>query len=148
MTELIKYSVQLYRDLEAETGQATGWINKGSLSIATSPDRFTHIKRQEALANLFGVNARSVSVDEAHEIWPLMNIDDVLGAVWSPDDGRVSPSDLCASLVKGAKSHGARLFEDTGVEAVVTEGGRIVALETSRGAVRTDAVVLLSLIHI
>lgn len=142
MTELIKYSVQLYRDLEAETGQATGWINKGSLSIATSPDRFTHIKRQEALANLFGVNARSVSVDEAHEIWPLMNIDDVLGAVWSPDDGRVSPSDLCASLVKGAKSHGARLFEDTGVEAVVTEGGRIVALETSRGAVRTDAVVL------
>lgn len=142
MTELIRYSIELYASLEQETGQATGWINKGSLSIATSEDRLTHIKRQESLANLFGVEASSISKDEAAELWPLMNVDDVIGAVWSPGDGRVSPSDLCAALVKAAKSRGAKIFEDTGVEGIVTEGGRVVAVETSRGKIQTDAVAI------
>ncbi len=142
LTDLIRYSVSLYAQLEEETGQATGWINEGSLSIATSEDRLTHILRQEALANLFGVRAESISVGEAKERWPLMNAEDVIGAVWSPDDGRVSPSDLCAALVKGARSRGARIFEDTGVTGILTEGGRIRGIETTRGPVKCDAVAL------
>ena len=142
MTELIRYSIELYSSLEQETGQATGWINKGSLSIATSEDRLAHIKRQESLAHLFGVDASSISAGEAAEIWPLMNTDDVIGAVWSPGDGRVSPSDLCAALVKGAKSRGAKIFEDTGVDGIVTDGGRVVAVETSQGRIQTDAIAI------
>ncbi len=142
LTDLIRYSISLYSELEAETGQSTGWINKGSLSIATNQDRLTHIKRQEALANLFGVRAQAVSTSEAQERWPLMNAADVIGAVWSPDDGRVSPSDLCAALVKGARSRGARVFEDTAVTAILTEGGKVSGLETSKGAVKCDAVAL------
>lgn len=142
LTDLIRYSVSLYSELEAETGQSTGWINKGSLSIATQPDRLTHIKRQEALANLFGVRARSISGGEAKEIWPLMNAEDVIGAVWSPDDGRVSPSDLCAALTKGARMRGAKIFEDTNVLAILTEGGRIKGLETTQGQINCDAIAL------
>jgi len=146
LTDLIKYSIRLYGELEAETGQATGWINKGSLSIATKPDRLVHIKRQEALARLFGVSAHSISAGEAKERWPLMNADDVIGAVWSPDDGRVNPSDLCAALVKGARARGARIFEHTAVTGVVAAGGsgsgRVVGLETSRGSLRCDAIAL------
>ncbi|MEM7777163.1 MAG: FAD-dependent oxidoreductase, partial [Pseudomonadota bacterium] len=74
--------------------------------------------------------------------WPLMNADDVIGAVWSPDDGRVSPSDLCAALAKGARARGAKIFEDTGVSGIRTEGGRIAGVETTRGTVRCDAVAL------
>lgn len=103
LTNLIRHSVDLYASLEAETGQATGWINKGSLSIATTEDRLIHIRRQETLAHLFDIRAEFVSRDDAAAMWPLMNADDVLGAVWSPDDGRVSPSDLCAALIKGAR---------------------------------------------
>ncbi|WP_423906915.1 hypothetical protein [Candidatus Spongiihabitans sp.] len=55
LTDLIRYSIDLYKILEKETGQSTGWINKGSLSIATNPERLIHIKQQEALAHLFGV---------------------------------------------------------------------------------------------
>ena len=87
LTDLVRYSVSLYSSLEVETGQSTGWINKGSLSIATSPDRLNFIKRQQALAHVYGVEARSMSVGEASERWPLMNTDDVIGAVWSPGDG-------------------------------------------------------------
>lgn len=142
LTDLIRYSVDLYRALEEETGQATGWIQKGSLSIATTEDRLVHVRRQEALAGLFGVRAESVSQGEAREIWPMMNADDVLGAVWSPDDGRVSPSDLCAALVKGARSRGAKIYEDSRVTGIVTEGGRVAGLETTRGPLRTEAVAL------
>ena len=142
LTDLIRYSVSLYAKLEEETGQATGWINKGSLSIATSEDRLVHIRRQEALAHLFGVRARSISVGEAKERWPLMNAADVIGAVWSPDDGRVSPSDLCAALVKGARARGARIFEDTGVTGILAGSGRVAGVETGRGTVRCDAVAL------
>jgi glycine/D-amino acid oxidase-like deaminating enzyme len=106
LTRMIQYSVDLYSKLEEETGQSVGWIQKGSLSIATTSDRMSHIKRQEALAHAYGIDASSISPYEAKERWPIMNIDDVLGAVWSPDDGRVSPSDVCAALVKGAKRSG------------------------------------------
>ncbi len=142
LTDLIKYSVTLYSELEAETGQQTGWINKGSLSIATNEDRFIHIKRQEALAQMFGVRAETISPEEALEHWPMMNADDVIGAVWSPDDGRVSPSDLCAALVKGAKARGARIFENTDVTGIETRDRRVVGLYTSKGEIKCDAVAI------
>ncbi|MDD9858328.1 MAG: FAD-dependent oxidoreductase [Gammaproteobacteria bacterium] len=142
LTRMIQYSIDLYSRLERDTGQAVGWIQKGSLSIATTPDRLVHIRRQEALAHSFGLAAHFVSAAEAGEIWPLMNTADVLGAVFSPGDGRVSPSDVCAALVKGAKAAGARLFENTGVTGVLTERGRITGVETERGMVACDAIAL------
>ncbi len=142
LTRMIQYSVDLYSQLEKETGQNVGWIQKGSLSIATTPDRLIHVKRQESLAHAYGINAISISAAEAKERWPLMNADDVLGAVWSPDDGRVSPSDVCAALIKGAKGLGAKLFEDTGVTGILTERGKIVGVETTQGTVSCDAIAL------
>lgn len=142
LTDLIRYSVDLYSKLEEETGQMTGWMQKGSLSIATNKDRMIHIKRQEALAHLFGVQAQSISAGEAKERWPLMNADDVIGAVWSPDDGRVGPSDLCAALAKGAKAGGAKIFENTGVTGILTKNQKVVGVETGKGTIRCDAIVL------
>jgi len=83
LTRMIQYSVDLYARLEAETGQNVGWIQKGSLSIATTPDRLTHVRRQESLAMAYGVEASFVNAGEAAERWPLMRSDDVLGAVFS-----------------------------------------------------------------
>lgn len=140
LTRMIQYSVDLYSQLERETGQNVGWIQKGSLSIATTPDRLIHVKRQESLAHAYGIDATSITAAEAKERWPLMNSDDVLGAVWSPDDGRVSPSDVCAALIKGAKMRGAKLFENTGVTGILTERGKIVGVETSQGTVSCDAI--------
>lgn len=142
LTRMIQYSVDLYSQLEQETGQSVGWIQEGSLSIATTQDRLTHVRRQAALAQAFGVEATEIAVEEAKERWPLMNADDVLGAVWSPADGRVSPSDVCAALVKGAKTLGAKLFEDTGVTGILTENGRVRGVETTSGTVTCDAIAL------
>ena len=62
LTDLIRYSISLYSALEEETGQATGWINKGSLSIATTPDRMIHVRRQEALAHSCGLTATAIII--------------------------------------------------------------------------------------
>ena len=144
LTRLIRYSVDLYARLEAETGQKTGWINRGSLSIATERDRLIHIQRQAELAKLFGVRAQVIGAGQAAERWPHMNCEDVIGAVWSPDDGRVSPSDLCAALVKGAKTRGAAVFENTAVTGIRTKNGVVHGVETTRGQVRCDAIALCS----
>lgn len=140
LTRMIQYSAGLYSQLERETGLSVGWIQKGSLSIATTTGRLEHIRRQEALARAYGIDARSVSTDEARERWPLMRSDDVLGAVWSPADGRVSPSDVCTALARAATRRGARIFEDTGVTGILTAGSRIKGVETSQGTIMCDAV--------
>lgn len=142
LTDLIRYSISLYSSLEQETGQSTGWINKGSLSIATNEDRLQFIRRQEALAKMYGVSASSVSVGEARERWPMMNSDDVIGAVWSPEDGRVGPSDLCAALAKGARANGAKIFENCGVTGIKTRGDQIIGVETSSGEIACDAIAI------
>jgi 4-methylaminobutanoate oxidase (formaldehyde-forming) len=141
LTELIQYSTELYATLEAETGQATGWTRTGSLSIATNPDRLTHIRRQAALARAFGVEAHEISPREARELWPMMNGKDVIGAVFSPHDGRVNPSDLCAALVKGARAGGARVFEGVSVSGFVVEDGRVAGVETALDRIACETVV-------
>ena len=142
LTDLIRYSIDLYSTLEEETGQNVGWINKGSISIATNQDRLIHIKRQEQLAKIFGVRSSEITPDEVKEMWPILNVSDVIGAVWSPDDGRVSPSDLCSALVKGAKSKGAKVYEDTRVTGITTKGSKISSVITSRGDIKCDAIAL------
>ena len=148
LTRLIQYSASLYAGLEAETGQSTGWIKTGSLSIASNRDRLTHIRRQLSLAKAYGVEAAEISVTEAARHWPLLNTEDVIGAVFSPDDGRVNPSDLCLALTKGAKARGARVFEDTAVTGFRLEQGRVTGVETGAGTgagtIACDAAVICS----
>ena len=117
-------------------------MQKGSLSIAANPDRFTHVKRQAALARLFDVEAEVVDAAEAGRHWPLIRTDDLLGAVYSPADGRVNPSDVCAALVKGAKAHGARIFEDTAITGFEKAGGRVRAVNTAHGRIETESIAL------
>ncbi|MGX9181644.1 GcvT family protein [Mesorhizobium sp. BHbdii] len=142
LTRLIQYSTELYTALEAETGQSTGWLQTGSISIATNPDRLTHIRRQAALSEAFGIPAQEITAREVAEAWPLANVSDVIGAIYSPNDGRVNPSDLCTALIKGFRSRGGRVHEDTPVTGLKRHGRRLTAIETSKGTIRCETVVL------
>jgi 4-methylaminobutanoate oxidase (formaldehyde-forming) len=141
LTQLIRYSTELYASLEEETGQSTGWTRTGSLSIATNADRLKHIRHQASLATVFGVETHELSPAQAADLWPMMRSDDIIGAVYSPDDGRVNPSDLCAALIKGGKARGARVFEDTAVAGFHVHDGRVSGVQTERGDVSCETVV-------
>ncbi|WP_170764582.1 GcvT family protein [Ruegeria lacuscaerulensis] len=142
LTNLINYSIDLYRELEVQTGQATGWTQTGSLTLATNEDRLTNIKRQVSLGRAFGLEAEVVDAARAQELWPLIEIDDVIGAVWSPADGRVNPSDVALALSKGARAKGVQIFEDTAVTGLQKKAGRISGVEIDDHVVEADEVVI------
>ncbi|WP_420583923.1 GcvT family protein [Ruegeria sp.] len=142
LTRLINYSIDLYKELETETGQQTGWLQTGSLSIATNQDRLTTLKRQVSLGRAFGLEAEVVDKQRVAELWPLLHTDDVIGAVYSPADGRVNPSDVALALSKGAKARGVRFFEDTRVTGLRKENGRICGVEINDHVIKTDEVVI------
>ncbi len=108
ITQLLKYSVQLYDRLEQETGQATGWRMVGGLRLACNEERWTEVRRQATTAHSFGLEMELLTPQEARELWPLMNCDDLVGAALLPTDGQVSPSDLARALAKGARMGGVR----------------------------------------
>ena len=139
ITQLLGYSVELYRRLEAETGLATGWKQNGGLRLACSPERWIEVKRQATTARSFGLEMHLLTPKEARALWPLMHVDDVVGAAFLPTDGQANPSDITMSLAKGARSHGARIIEDVEVTGIEIARGRAVGVLTARGRIACEA---------
>ncbi|PCJ92228.1 MAG: FAD-dependent oxidoreductase [Hyphomicrobiales bacterium] len=141
ITQLLGYSVKLYDQLEKETGQATGWKMNGGLRLACTQERWTEVKRQATTAHSFGLDMQLLTPKEALELWPLMRIDDVIGAAYLPTDGQANPSDITQSLAKGARMAGARIFEDTKVISVEMDKGKIKAVHTDQGRIECEVVI-------
>ena len=141
LTRLIRYSTELYATLEAETGQATGWKQCGSLSVARTQERMTLLRRSAAMANAQGVACEELTPREAGEKYPIMRTDDLVGAVWLPGDGKANPADITQALARGARKRGVRIFEKTRVTAIDTKQGRVTGVQTTQGAIKSDIVV-------
>jgi 4-methylaminobutanoate oxidase (formaldehyde-forming) len=141
ITKVLKYSVDLYKGLAAETGLDTGWKMTGCLRLATTQDRWTEYKRLATTARSFGMDMELVSADEVKRMWPLMDTSDLIGASWLPTDGQASPSDITQSLAKGARMHGAKIVEGVTVTGFRMDGRRITHVETSQGDIACDKVV-------
>ena len=141
ITRVLKYSVDLYKGLEAETGLATGWKMTGCLRLATNQDRWTEFKRLATTAKSFGMDMHLISPEEVSRMWPLMDVSDLVGASWLPTDGQASPSDITQSLAKGARMHGAKLVEDVRVTGFEMDGKRIVKVKTTQGDIACETVV-------
>jgi glycine cleavage system aminomethyltransferase T/glycine/D-amino acid oxidase-like deaminating enzyme len=141
MTSLIQYSTQLYAELETETGLSTGWKNCGSLSVARTAERMVQLKRTVSSARAQGVDVDIISAQEAGDMWPLMAIDDLLGGIWLPGDGKANPTDLTQSLASGARAGGARILERIRVLDILTGKGAITGVLTTQGDIKADIVV-------
>ncbi len=142
ITRLLKYSVELYSTLEAETGLATGWKQNGGLRLACNEDRWIEIKRQATTAKSFGLEMHLLNPRQAQDLWPVMDVSDLVGAAFLPTDGQASPSDITQSLAKGARMHGARICEGVSVTGFRIQDGRVTGLETTAGPIACDKVVI------
>jgi 4-methylaminobutanoate oxidase (formaldehyde-forming) len=142
ITQLLTESVKLYAGLEAETGLATGWKQNGGLRLACNQARWTEVKRQAATARSFGLEMHLLNAAEAQKLWPLMQVDDVVGAAFLPTDGQANPSDITQSLAKGARMNGAKIFEDTEVTGIETAHGRAVGVISAQGRIACETVVV------
>ena len=141
ITQLLGYSVDLYTKLEEETGLGTGWKMNGGLRLACNQERWTEVKRQATTAHSFGLEMELLTPQEALELWPLMDISDLVGAAFMPTDGQANPSDITQALAKGARMAGASIFEDTKVTDLEIEDGRIRAVLTDQGRIECEKVI-------
>ena len=141
ITQLLGYSVDLYKRLETETGLQTGWKMNGGLRLACNAERWTEVKRQATTAHSFGLEMHLLTPQEAQDLWPLMTIDDLVGAAFLPTDGQANPSDITQSLARGARMAGVKIFEDTPVTRILVEDGRIRGVVTPHGTVECEKVI-------
>jgi sarcosine dehydrogenase len=141
ITQLLGRSVALYRTLEAETGLPSGWKMNGGLRLACNEARWTELRRQATSAHSFGLEMQLLTAREAQQLWPMMQVADVVGAAFLPTDGQVNPSDITQSLARGARLRGVKIFEDTNVLGFEFERTRVSAVLTARGRVACDIVV-------
>uniref|UniRef100_UPI00358DEC94 sarcosine dehydrogenase, mitochondrial n=1 Tax=Myxine glutinosa TaxID=7769 RepID=UPI00358DEC94 len=133
-------------DLESETGLHTGWIQNGGIFIASTKQRLDEYKRLQTLGSVYGIESHVLGPAETKKLYPLMNTDDVYGALHVPLDGTMDPAGTCSALTRAATAHGAKVFENCPVTAIHTKSDglglrRVSAVETPCGTITTPCVV-------
>src|SRR5215475_11216599 len=137
-----KYSIDLYRRLQAEPGAAAHWHEVGSLRVASSRDQLRFLQRQVGMARAIGLDVDTISPAESLRIFPLMSGQSLHGAMYLPGDGWLDPSGATMELAAHARRLGVEV--NTGVRVTgITRGARggVSAVETDRSPIRTEIVV-------
>ena len=142
MTELARYTSDLYLRLEEETGQATGYRRCGSLSLAASEERYEELKRSASMAKVFGLEVEVVTPAAIQARVPLLRTGDLLGGIHIPSDGYANAVDITNALAKGARAAGARIFQNVPVTAIRTGPAGVTGVATDQGEIAADCVVL------
>jgi 4-methylaminobutanoate oxidase (formaldehyde-forming) len=156
MTVINKYTAELYAKLAEETGVPTGWRQCGSLIVGRSADRMVQLKRSVAMARVFAVEAELIGPNQVQQLWPHLRVNDILGGVWLPHDGRVVPGQVALALAAGARQRGAQIIEGVRVTGLKSSPSahsasgstrqagriRIRGVSTEQGDIAADHVVL------
>jgi 4-methylaminobutanoate oxidase (formaldehyde-forming) len=142
LTELSRINADLYEALPAETDVETGFRRVGALTVARTPGRMQEILYAADMHRAFDVESQVLEAAQVRDWWPIAETDDLHGAMVAPSDGTVNPGDAALSLAKGAVDHGARFVFGTTVTGFRVAGGAVTAVDTDRGTVEADTVVL------
>jgi len=141
LTRLAQYATELFKSLEDETGQATGYREHGSLAVARTEARRIELARGAVMAKRFGIEMERIELAEAQKLWPLLNTEVLDSAFWIPKDGRTDPTNTTLAMAKGARMGGATLLEGVKVTAIRQTNGRVSGIATDRGELACEYVV-------
>ncbi len=136
---LFSYGVEFLSELHKR--QDIGWRKCGRVMVARTEARLRDFDAIARTLNDCGVPIEPISADSVRAKIPVMHTEDIIGALWSPDDGRVNPMDLTAAYMREAKAKGARLIEGVTVSHALTDKGRVTGVSTDRGDIRCDTVI-------
>jgi len=142
LTELARYNVELYSSLEAETGQATGFKQNGTLGVCRTKDRLFETQRVASIAKSFDIEAHMISPAEAKALYPAIDESVIEGAIYIPKDGQTNPVDSTMSLIAGARQRGVKVFENAPVSKLQRLASGEYLVETGQGAVQCETLIL------
>lgn len=141
LMRLMNDSVRLFDGLAADTGQEISWRKVGSMRVAGSEDRWQELLKSHSSARAVGFDMEILSPKEAQNLYPLMQIDDLIGAAFIPGDGHVDPYSLTQAYAKGIRKYGGRVIEQVMVTDLVRRGKRITHVVTEHGTIEAEIVV-------
>ena len=142
LTELARYNVELYSSLEAETGQATGFKQNGTLGVCRTKDRLFETRRVASIAKSFDIEAHMISPAEAKALYPAIDESIIEGAIYIPKDGQTNPVDSTMSLIAGARQQGVKVFENTPVSKLQRLASGEYRVETGQDEVQCETLIL------
>jgi len=138
--QLHKYAVNLYKTLEKETGKNVGFSVVSNIRLASTKDRMDEYHQYAGVAQTIGVNVKFLKPEQVKEIWPLCNIEGLIGAIQHPEDGYIQSADLTQALATGARNRGAEIYRNTTV-VVIKEAKSGWVVETDKGTIECEHVV-------
>jgi dimethylglycine dehydrogenase len=139
--QIHKYSVKLYQQLEQETGQHVGLRQVSNIRLACTRDRMDEYRYYAGVAKTIGVDVRFLTPEQVKEVWPLCNIEGLVGAIQHPDDGYIQPADLTQALARGARNGGAQIYQNTVVTAIEQKNYDEWLIRTDKGDIVCEHVV-------
>jgi Glycine/D-amino acid oxidases (deaminating) len=131
ITKIRKYTLDLYKELEKKVDHSAGLRLNGALSIAENKGRWQELQRQATTAQLFDVDVRILDKEQIKKDYPIVNTDEVLGGILMPGDGAADPSGVTHMLAKAARMEGAKIFEKSPVDEILTKNGKISGVKVN-----------------
>lgn len=134
-------SVKFFEGFEAETGYPADFRQNGYLILATSPEEIEAFRQNVALQSKLGVKVYLLSPQEAKELVPWLNVDDVPGAAFCPTDGYATPHSVVQGLAAAARRLGVHIYEETEVTGIEVEKGKMRGVLTNKGKIEAPVLV-------
>lgn len=139
--QIHKYSVALYKTLEAETGQSVGFKQVSNIRLARTRDRWDEFMYYAGVAETIGIKVNQLTPSQVKEIWPLCETGGLIGAIQHPDDGYIQPADLTQALAKGARNRGAEIYRNTTVTGIERTSSGEWLIKTDKGDIVCEHIV-------
>ena len=124
------YSVKFYKTLEAETGLNAGFSVVGNLRMAQTQERMDEYMLYASTADTVGVKYEFLTPDQIKERWPLINTEDLKGALYHPTDGYINPADVTQAMAKGARQRGVEIYRKLQVDSYEWTGSEWIVRGT------------------
>ncbi len=139
--QLHKYAVNFYPTLEEETGLEVGFRRVSNIRLAMNQERMDEYRQYAGVAATIGVQVDFLTPEQVKEVWPLCNIEGLVGAIRHPEDGYIQPADLTQALAKGARQLGAEINRNTTVTGIERTNGGEWLVKTDKGDIACEHVV-------
>uniref|UniRef100_A0A8C1MLG7 Dimethylglycine dehydrogenase n=1 Tax=Cyprinus carpio TaxID=7962 RepID=A0A8C1MLG7_CYPCA len=135
------YSIKLFEQLEAETGQAVGFHQPGSIRLASTPVRVDELKYQMTRTHWHPTPQFLIGPEKIQQLFPLLNMDKVLAGLYNPGDGHIDPYSLTMALAAGARMYGAQIYYPAPVTGITPTADGRWDVQTPHGTIRANRIV-------
>ncbi len=141
VAKLQQYTLGLYQEIEAASGQSCGVHLPGGIMLADTPERLEWLKMAHARGRYLGMETRIVAVEEAAEIVPLIDPSHFAGGLFDPLEGHVDPSGVTQAYARCATDAGAEIYRHTRVTGMTQRVDASWDIETDQGVLQAEHVV-------